>query len=84
MCLFTLTLNCEIDMNLMYGRVNENVRKALHPYVYDHPNNQNPSLCVFVRLCQRSRDTDSFGKHTHESGRPRSMLIPETEKTTLA
>lgn len=49
MCLFTLTLNCEIDMNLMYGRVNENVRKALHPYVYDHPNNQNPSLCVFVK-----------------------------------
>lgn len=72
------------DMHFMYGRANGNAREALRLYVDVHPNRQIPSVRGFVRLHQRLRDTGSFGKQSHNSGRPRSVCTPEVEVAILA
>lgn len=77
--------NAELaDMHFMYGRANGIATEARRLYVEAYPNRQIPSHRMFGRIHQRLRDTGSFSKQCHLSGRPRSVSTPRAEGEILA
>jgi hypothetical protein len=71
------------EMHFMYGRVNGNSREACRLYAENYPQRRIPSNKLFTKLYQRLSEPGSFASWVSDSGRPRSVRIPDMEVRIL-